>query len=164
LGKSGIADFTEEDRLTDEGKKTEQFCNHFAGSLLVPDTALLQSTIVKSHPVDAEWEDAEVEALAKMFNVSEYVITRRLLMKGLLPRESYEKRAAHYESLLPPRMYGRRVPAKTCVRQNGVPFVSLVFKAHANDRITYRDVADYLYVRPKYLQRVAHVLATNPAP
>ncbi len=163
LGRSGIADFTEEDRLTDEGKKTEQFCNYFAGALLVPETPLLQSSIVKSHPVDAEWLDPEVEALATMFNVSEYVITRRLLTEDLISRESYKKRAAHYESLLPPRIYGRRVPAKTCVRQNGAPFVSMVFKAHANDRITYRDVADYLYVKPKYVQRVGQVLTTNPA-
>ncbi|MBN2208435.1 MAG: ImmA/IrrE family metallo-endopeptidase [Candidatus Coatesbacteria bacterium] len=164
LGRSGMADFTEEDRLTNEGKETERFCNHFAGALLVPETALLQSSVVKSHPVDAEWEDTEVEALAAIFNVSEYVITRRLLMKRLISLESYGQRAARYEGQLPPRKYGRRVPAKTCVRQNGVPFVSIVFKAHANDRITYRDVADYLYVKPKHLQRVAEVLSSNAVP
>jgi hypothetical protein len=59
------------------------------------------------------------------------------------------------------KTYGRRVPAKACIRENGVPYTTMVFKAHTEERLTYRDVADYLYVKPKDLTAVADLLAAS---
>ena len=49
---------------------------------------------------------------------------------------------------------GRRVPARQCVRQNGIPFTSLVLESARREKITYRDVSDYLSVGLKHLPAV----------
>jgi Zn-dependent peptidase ImmA (M78 family) len=113
------------------------------------------------------WQVSELLDLASLFNVSEYVIVRRLLMLGLATDEYYRKQAAKYDieiiEMQSLKRYGKRVPAKACIRENGVPYTTMVFKAHADERLTYRDVADYLYVKPKDLTSVADVLAASAA-
>lgn len=167
LGRSGIADFMEEDRLTDDGKKAERFCNNFAGAFLVPEEDLQATKAVKAHGAGMEWQASELSELAALFNVSEYVVVRRLLMLGLVSQAYYRNQVAKYDAEIMEmqslRRYGRRVPAKACVRENGVPYAAMVFKAHADERLTYRDVADYLYVKPKDLTAVADLLAASMA-
>jgi Zn-dependent peptidase ImmA (M78 family)/transcriptional regulator with XRE-family HTH domain len=167
LGRSGIADFMEENRLTEDGRKAERFCDHFAGAFLVPEEDLLATGVVKAHGSGMEWEGSELSDLAALFNVSEYVIVRRLLMMGLASEEYYRMQAAKYDAenreMQSLKTYGRRVPAKACIRENGVPYTTMVFKAHSDERLTYRDVADYLYVKPKDLTAVADLLAASTA-
>ena len=167
LGRSGIADFMEEDRLTDDGRKAERFCNHFAGAFLVPEEDLLATGVVKAHGYGMEWQVSELSDLAALFSVSEYVIVRRLLMMGLASVEYYRMQAAKYDAeimeMQSQKRYGRRVPARACIRENGVPYTAMVFKAHSDERLTYRDVADYLYVKSKDLTAVADLLAASTA-
>ena len=167
LGRSGLADFMAEDRLTDEGKKAERFCNHFAGAFLVPEEDLRATKTVKAHGPAMDWQASELSELAALFNVSEYVIVRRLLMLGLVSQAFYRNQTAKYDAEIMEmqalKRYGKRVPAKACIRENGVPYATMVFKAHADERLTYRDVADYLYVKPKDLTAVADLLATSTA-
>ena len=165
LGRSGIADFIAEDRLTDEGKKAEKFCNHFAGAFLVPEEDLLGTRTVKVHGSAMDWQASELAELAALFKVSEYVVVRRLLMLGRVSQAFYRRQTAKYEAeimeIQARKGFGKRVPAKACIRENGVPYANMVFKAHADERLTYRDVADYLYVKPKDLSAVADLLATS---
>jgi Zn-dependent peptidase ImmA (M78 family)/DNA-binding XRE family transcriptional regulator len=153
LGQSGICD------LTEEGKDIEQFTNRFAGEFLVPALALSGHAVVQSHIGD-EWEDDDLLVLARQFKVSREVILRRLLITGSTTRSFYERKRAEWEArrkeIRPKR--GRRVPARQCLRQNGVPFTARVLEAAERDIITYRDVSDYLSVGLKYLPAVENLL------
>lgn len=163
LGRSGILDFTQEDRLSKEGRETERFCNQFAGVMLVPKSALMNTDIVGRHRTGTRWQDREISALASQFKVSEYVIVRRILAVALVTDAFYQEKAARYEeeaAQVPAhRGFGKRVPARMCLRENGVRYAGMVLRAHADERITYRDVADFLYVKTKYIEAVAGEMA-----
>lgn len=151
LGQSGICD------LSEEGKAIEQFCNRFAGEILVPKQALLVHSLVQTHGSAPQWEEEDLQQMSRQFKVSREVILRRLLTLGRTSESFYKHKREEWEQKLRQqtrRKGGRRVPAKQCVRQNGVPFTSLVLESARREKITYRDVSDYLCVGLKYLPAV----------
>jgi Zn-dependent peptidase ImmA (M78 family) len=148
LGQSGICD------LSEEGKVVEQFCNRFAGELLVPGPVLLAQPSVRHHGILNTWREEDLQQMAREFKVSREVVLRRLLTLGRTTEKFYQQK--HKEWELPPRRPkgGRRIPSKQCVRQNGVPFTSLVLESARQEKITYRDVSDYLSIGLKHLAAV----------
>ena len=46
---------------------------------------------------------------------------------------------------------GQNIPLR-CIRENGIPFTSLVFDSYRKGKITYNDVADYLKIRTNIFQ------------
>jgi len=155
LHDSGICD------LSENGKTTEKFCNRFAGEFLVPQEALLAHPAVAGPRSRRAWDDEELNALGRFFKVSREVVLRRLLTVGLTSQTFYEQKHREWEAELretPRRRRGRRVPARQCVRQNGIPFTSLVLESAQQERITYRDVSDFLSIRLKYLPAVEAIV------
>lgn len=152
LGQSGICD------LSEEGKLVEQFCNRFAGELIVPGPALRAHLLVEVHGTPAAWKEEDLQQLAGEFKVSREVVLRRLLILGRTTERFYEQKRKEWE--LPPRKRkgGRRIPPKQCVRQNGIPFTSLVLESARQEKITYRDVSDYLSIGLKHLAAVESLL------
>ena len=53
---------------------------------------------------------------------------------------------------------GGPTPAKRCVQERGEFFAHLVLQAQARDVITYSDVADYLSIRVKHVDKVQALL------
>jgi Zn-dependent peptidase ImmA (M78 family) len=167
LGKSGILDNTSDARLTDEGRQAERFCNAFAAEFLVPTDALANADIVAAHRPNASWTDDEISRLAERFHVSPHVVARRLLTVGRMSESAYRSKSTHYEeqyaALATQKPFGRRVPAKMCIRENGRPFVALVYEAFGNQRITYKDIADCLGTKTKYVDEIARLMRTSKA-
>jgi Zn-dependent peptidase ImmA (M78 family)/DNA-binding XRE family transcriptional regulator len=159
LGQSGICDMTE------QGKTVEQFSNRFAGELLVPSAALLAHPFVRDH-TGHEWEDDDLQTLGRHFKVSKEVILRRLLILGCTTKNFYERKRAEWEAKnreKVPRRGGRRIPARQCLRQNGVPFTVRVLESAQKEIITYRDVSDYLSVGLKHIPAVETLLREEMA-
>lgn len=52
---------------------------------------------------------------------------------------------------------GQNIPLK-CIRENGIPFTSLVFNSYREGKITYNDVADYLRIRTKHIPKVEQLV------
>jgi hypothetical protein len=77
-----------------------------------------------------------------------------------LKKEEWDKKLAE-----PPtkRRGGRRVPAKQCIRRNGLPFTSLVLDSADRERITYRDVSDYLSLPLKHLPALENLVKEESA-
>ncbi|MDD5483670.1 MAG: XRE family transcriptional regulator [Kiritimatiellae bacterium] len=152
IGQSGICD------LSEEGKAVEQFCNRFAGEVIVPRQTLLNHPLVGIHGIAHGWEEEELQQVAKQFKVSREVILRRLLILGRTTERFYHQKREEWELKLmeqqKKRRGGRRVPSRQCVRQNGVPFTSLVLESAGREKITYRDVSDYLAIGLKHLPAV----------
>jgi Zn-dependent peptidase ImmA (M78 family)/DNA-binding XRE family transcriptional regulator len=153
LGQSGICDYTE------EGKLIEQFTNRFSGEFLVPGSVLLGHPLVESH-IGEDWEDDDLQTLGRQFKVSREVILRRLLITGSTTREFYERKRAEWEARRKETgtTVGRRVPARQCIRQNGLSFTVRVLESATRDVITYRDVSDYLSIGLKHLPAVEALL------
>lgn len=149
------------DMISDgDGDAIEQFCNRVAGSVLVPASMLF------SHPIVAGrkrswWDDADIRQLAAYFRVSREVVARRLTVCGLAPFEYY---AARREEFI--REYLRRGSSprsrpdyyRVVINRNGRMFSRLAFDAYHSGRIGLSDVAFYLDVAPKHVQRLERVL------
>jgi Zn-dependent peptidase ImmA (M78 family)/transcriptional regulator with XRE-family HTH domain len=134
----------------------EQWCNRFAGALLVPGPTLA-SILETSSPIRSERDlMAAVEEGARRFRVSRLVVLRRLLDARLASKPHYQKVAA--ELTRKPKMRkgggGGADPARKCLSENGRVFTSLVLEARSQGLINYADVSDYLGLRLKYLKKV----------
>lgn len=160
LGQSGICDMSEQDKMI------EQFSNRFAGEVLVPGPALLGQPLVENH-IEEQWEDEDLQLLGRQFKVGTEVILRRLLILGSTTRSFYERKRMEWEARSreqrPARRGGRRVPARQCLRQNGVPFTSRVLESARREMITYRDVSDFLSVGLKHLPELESLVREETA-
>jgi len=158
LNHSGICDMGDQEHLHGEGRKVEIFCNHLAGAILVPRDALLSQDVIESRKYSRDWPDKALNKLANRFKVSREVILRRLVLLELADRNFYKRKREEWQEteLAKEEKRGkiRRNPPRECIRNNGAPFVSLVLESHRRERITYRDVADYLDVGLKHLPAV----------
>lgn len=165
LNDAGICDMGDEDYLRVGDKSTEKFCNHFAGAVLVPEDALTNHQLVKGVKSVAEWSDEDLETLAREFRVSQQVVLRRLVILRRANSAFYKRKQREWESLLPPRRgWGPPNPPKQCIQAAGIPFVSLVLESQRGEKITYKDAADYLSIRLKYLPKVEQLIGGKSYP
>ncbi len=163
LNNGGICNM-EEVHLRAEGARTEQFCNHFAGAMLVPRDNLLNHELVKEFKGIGEWPEEILREIAADFKVSREVILRRLVAFGEADLTFYNRKHNEWKIQLKKDMklrkektkgekFARSVPNE-CIRDNSIPFISLVLEARSQKIITYNDVADYLGVRLKHLPKI----------
>jgi Zn-dependent peptidase ImmA (M78 family) len=134
----------------------EQWCNRFAGALLVPGPALA-SLLGASAPLRSERDLVEAaEEGARRFRVSRLVVLRRLLDCGFASKTHFHRVAQELTRKLKVRKAGGGAsdPARKCLAENGRIFTSLVIEARSQGLINYSDVADYLGLRLKYLKEV----------
>lgn len=162
LNDGGICDM-EEVHPKPEEVSTEQFCNHFAGAILVPKDDLLNHELVKGGGV-AEWPDEILEKLATDFKVSREVILRRLTLFRQANSNFYKRKHGEWKAELAKKKklerektkeegFVRNMP-RECVRENSIPFISLVLEANTQGIITHNDVADYLGIRLRHLPKI----------
>ncbi len=155
LRQSGICDWSE------QGKIVEQFCNRFSGEFLVPRQALLAHPLIQAHGKPTAWDEEDLQQIGRQFKVSREVILRRLLILGRTTERFYRHMHEEWEHKLKERKKpkgGRRIPSRQCVKQNGIPFTSLVLESARQEKITYRDVSDYLSIGLKHLATVESLL------
>lgn len=161
LNESGICDMEEQDGLPEKEKTIERFCNHFAGAILVPRDVLLEHSLIKNKHI-TKWSDEILKGLARSFKVSQEVILRRLTILGLASKEFYKRKHEQWlqeskELEWKKQVYKISQPEK-CVRENGIPLISLVIEAHKEGKITYSDIADYLGIRIKHLPKIEQLI------
>jgi Zn-dependent peptidase ImmA (M78 family)/transcriptional regulator with XRE-family HTH domain len=144
--------------------KTEMFCNHFAGALLVPRDALLsQITAAGAGSArDSDWPDERLHELARAFKVSREVILRRLLILGLTTQAYYERKRRDWAAEKPskPQKKGFKVsPARTSFGERGAPLVSMLVESYSQGNITFSDLTEYLGVRGRQVKKVVELAA-----
>lgn len=162
LNDSGICDMGDQEYLSDEAKSIERFCNHFAGAVLVPKDALLNHKLIRELKPSLRWSDEVLERLAGDFKVSQEVILRRLTIFNLAAADFYKRKREEWKAKIEEIQQQKRIykinPPKKCIRENGIPFVSLVLKTHSEGKITYKDVADYLAIRLKHIPEIEKLI------
>lgn len=153
LRAESLCDLSEDTGLPPERRRVEVFCNHVAGSVLVPEGALLASKVVVRHDRTPEWDDDDLEVLARQFNVSREAVLRRLLICRRTTNEFYRRwRRDH-----PPPDGGGGGPISPAVDALsilGPSYTRLVLRSFYEDRITVSDVSNQLRIKLQYLQEL----------
>lgn len=158
LNKSGICDMDEPNYSSAEIKSVEIFCNHFAGAILVPKETLLNCKLIK---ITDEYSDDILEKVSKEFKVSKEVILRRLLIFRKITENFYKEKRKEWrikeEGIQKSGGWGIDTPRK-CIRDKGLPFISLVLETYRRDKITYPETLDYLSIRIKHLYELEQLI------
>jgi len=143
LELSGLCDLHD----TEGFNWVEPFCNRVAAEALIPEDALLDHDVVRTHDTYPVWEDSELVRLANSFWVSREAMLRKLLTHGLTTVEFYRERRMRFQEEYRRRRdegggflkYFRRV-----LRDNGTEFTSLVLSAYDVQAISARDLSHHL--------------------
>lgn len=159
LHSGGLCDLSETASVADD-RRTEVFCNHVAGAMLIPRRHLLQESIVRRKEGQFEWTNEELESLARHYGVSPEAVLRRLLICGRTTdafyREKRQEFLRRYAALRQRRQErsGFATPDVLAIATAGRPFVRLVLNGYNQDRISATDVSDFLGVRLKHLSKI----------
>ncbi|MGV8041538.1 MAG: ImmA/IrrE family metallo-endopeptidase [Thermoanaerobaculaceae bacterium] len=135
---------------------TEAFCNHVAGALLVPASAIRAFLPTGSPP-----SDREIEALGHRFQTSCEVIVRRLSILGVVDEAFYKRKRAEYESARtgrPKRKSGRIPVPVDVISKVGRPFARLVLTGYRVGAVTSTDAAAHLGARLKHFTAIEAAL------
>lgn len=165
LGRSGICIPVEASGEEADKQAIEKYCNDFAGVFLVPSEHLRNDENARAIVNQSAISDWDLNTIAQRFRVSTHVVLRRLLTCGLISRRRYFDKRKELEETGLARLQekekkkkGERpfkmAASKRCVLENGRFFVSLALDAAAKDRITSSDLADYLSIDLKHVDKV----------
>jgi len=156
LEKPGVC--LPQESIDENNPAIERFCNHFAGAFLVP----FEDLFAYFKPSINLFND-EIIKVANLFKVSKYVIWRRLLTYNQISRNDYIQRLEiwkdEYSKKPPKKNNYRPEPARQCVERKGTMFTSLVIRAKEAGVINSCDVADYLSIRLKHLDKVVSLVS-----
>lgn len=160
INTSGICFPHEAPEEHDNNLYIERFCDHFAGALLVPKSALLGNTDVKQIArTTGNVDDDLLYEIANRFKVSKAVILRRLLYCGVITRGQYQSELVDLQARKMKRGKGFGLPpAKRCIAENGRLFASLALEAKEREFVTYSDLSDYLAIKVKHLNQLETLL------
>jgi Zn-dependent peptidase ImmA (M78 family)/DNA-binding XRE family transcriptional regulator len=159
LHQGGLCDLDEDVERPPEEQRIEVFCNMVAGAALVAAENLLREPEVREWSGSTEWPDRDLKALADRYGVSREVILRRLLIHNRITEHFYRsKRTQWYEEYAAreenERREGFAPPHRKAISTAGPLFVQLVLQNYYRENITASDVAEFLGVRLKHLERI----------
>ena len=139
-------------------RDTERYCNHFAGSMLVPKSDFLDQPMVKHTDHERTWPERDLQRLARRYWVSKEVVLRRLLLFEKTSRRYYQQKREDWKKKRMMREEdeeggGGNIPTQ-CIAQNGRTVVSMIIESYRKDKITYNDVGDFLEVKLKHIPEI----------
>lgn len=143
--------------------KDEIFCNNFAASLLVPKD-LLQKYVTGI----SSFNDENVKKIANIFKVSTAVIWRRLRDENYINITQFnfiKNKLSLFEPFSNPSLKKKFVANKntylyTTIKRKSELFISEVFEAFNQNRITYYDVIDYIGIKPDNVVKLQRLMFT----
>jgi len=146
----------------------EQFCNAFAGALLVPRGALLRDEaarrLIESSDVPS---DSLFGPLVAKFEVSRQVIWHRLYSLGKIPKDRFRAKWAMWRALFRARPHPAKKSgpamskAARALNERGRGFVSMVLRAEGEGQISHAEALEYLGIRADHFGSLLS-LSTRP--
>jgi Zn-dependent peptidase ImmA (M78 family) len=142
-----------------EAARIETFCDRFSGDFLVPRVALLGQAEILKYQQDQRDLVTLVEKCSRAFGVSRLMFLRRMHDEGIISTNLYWSFFREWTQAGAPRQSGgfTSPPTKT-LAELGTTFVNRVLNALDGGAITYSDVADYLSLRLKHVERLRELL------
>lgn len=158
LRSGGLCDLDDHTTRAPEELQTEVFANMVAGATLMPHDALLAEPIVRSQRGPEAWDDEQIKSLAEKYGASREAMLRRLLILGRTTERFYRRKRAQfqreYEERRDQREPGFAPPHRMAISSAGPVFVQIVLTNYHQENITASDVADFLEVRLKHLDKI----------
>lgn len=158
LHNAGICDLTIYEKPSSDEEKVETFCNMIAGGVLVPSEFLLKEVVVRKQTSKESWTIEDLDFLSKRYSVSHEVILRRLVIINKTTKNFYEQKREEfykYYKKLDEEISGGAPPYyRLVIRNNGISFIKLVLSAYYQEAINTSQLADYLGMKLKHLQKV----------
>ena len=159
LRNGGVCNFEEDEQAakTNENQRIEIFCNRVAGAILVPYENLIADTIVKFKNHEIDFTSDDIAKLAKRYQVSKEVITRRLLILNQVSQTFYQQKRQEFideyqrNAETSKKTTGAPPVFRMALGKNGYAFTRLVLDSYNSDRIHASDLSDYLDIRLKHL-------------
>ena len=131
-------------RLSPSRQREETLCNGLAAEILVPND-LLQTQIRLNGNLKTQ-----AERLAKQFSVSREVIYRRFLDAGHIRQSDYRDAVDEWNNEQSRRGGGGN-PVRNWIAYLGDEYIELVLRRYYEGRFDETELADYLAIKPKYI-------------
>lgn len=164
LGHIALGETDLDDDLTLDRRyisKSEILCNDFAAQILVPNDLLK-----KRAGSITNFSDDKVKEIANIFKVSSAVIWRRLRDERYISANQFDQISSKLSVFEPfaNRGGGKKFGANKNthlyikIKQKGEFFISEVFEAFNQNRISYYDVLNYTGIKSVYLSRLQKLM------
>lgn len=160
LGENSISDY---DERTSEAPRfqgvdrIEVFCNAVAAACLLPRESVLAEEAVLRHR-KGPWADEELDALAKVYGVSQHAMLRRLVTFGLATPEFYRRKLREYEEqaarLNAKKAKGGPRPHVATLANLGRRYARLVLEGYYNRRLTLSEVSGQLNLKVSHIPKL----------
>lgn len=162
LGQSGVSNLEPVGRALDaETKEIERFCNKVAAEAIMEESLFNRQWRQQSSNLPLE---ERILKISNAFKVSEEMVARRLLEKGVIDRDRYlelrqryQERWVEYESRARERMRSSgRGPSYyvTTLAKNGYSFTQTVVSAFISGEVSGRDASSLLDVKVNNIYRL----------
>jgi len=163
LTNGGQQTSTMEGRRLPKDQFLERVSNRFAAAALMPEKEFLAEAA--NHQDALEGDENGLRRFATRIKASPEAILRRLLSLHRVGGGLYRRmrRAWQSRTWTRPAQSGGGPPLEIrIISAMGRPFVSLVLDGYHRNAVSSSDVADYLGVQLKYLDKVARQLVPGP--
>ena len=175
LAKGGVSEFYIDVFRPPETQPVEIWCNAVAAATLLPREMFRRQNVVRAQEADNSfWTEESINELASLFSTSKVSVVRRLLTLGLTDQAFYRAKETEYAnnyaaylerkkaSYADKKFGGRNMPNEA-FSLLGRNFVRTVLAPYHSDRITLRDVSEYLNLKTKHIPKVAEILLSEVA-
>ncbi len=156
LHRTSGVDITRDFRqsLSGDESRIEVKCNQLASLILVPDE---EFNLART---PGRIDRSKVSSLAKRFSVSREVIYRKFLDRNWIIQAEYEAATKEWAEQLTnkPKKESGGNPYRTWLTYLGEEYVTLAFRRYNEERIDDEELADYLGIKPKYIDLLEETL------
>jgi len=146
-----------------EDQLLERVSNRFGAATLMPRREFLAEA--SNYPDALIGDDNGLRRLANRIKVSPEAILRRLLSLHRVSASLYRQKRRDWQQrpwYSPPSTAGGPSIEVRRVAEIGRPFVALVLEGYQRNAVSSSDVAEYLGVQLKYVDRIASELVPSP--
>lgn len=165
---SGVSELETDVDRPPEDQLIEVFCNSVAAAALIPrDVLLAEPRVVARGAHSANWSDAEINDLARNFNVSREAVLRRLLTLNRTTADFYRQKRAQYRAeYLASQKRKKEKAAETEMKRNmpqetvsnfGKRLVNMLLDNYHQDRMTLSEISGYLGLKVKHVPKLEEV-------
>lgn len=143
-------------------KSVEAFCNHVAGSILVPQKALLNNTFIRNLSGADYFPDEELRDIAKHFNVSQTTLLIRLLKLGKISNQCFKDKYAYILSLPIPdeeKGFSRDNDySSQIISKQGRLYPEIILRSFYEEKIDITQASLYLNAKIKHFKSLEEAI------
>ena len=173
--KSGVSEFYIDVTRPPETEQVEIWCNAVAAATLLPRETFQSQNIVRAQePNTSFWTEKSIDDLAAVFSTSKVSIVRRLLTLGLTDQAFYRAKETEYANdyatylerktaSYADREFGGRNMPNEAFSLLGRNFIRTVLVPYHSERITLRDVSEYLNLKTRHIPKITQILLSEVA-